>query len=177
MTEYFDVPDRWVLPDYVWRQSLRDMALDGTQGREGVALWLGEIEGNIATAHQCVLLRGPGVTKRRDQLVINADLMNQVTVAALERELILVGQIHSHGPFASTDLSYPDRYLGITEPGYLSLVAPDFGMNPHTEPQDCGVHVHEGATGWRRMTVSEVGTRFDLPQRQECPPLIVGGEA
>jgi len=130
MTDFFEIPDRWSMPDFVWRQSLADMALDGAQEREGVALWLGVIEGDTAAVRQCVLLRGPGVLKRVNQLAISAELMNTVTFAALDRGFILVGQIHSHSPCATTDLSYPDRYLGISEPGYLSLVAPNFPRDP-----------------------------------------------
>lgn len=176
MTEYFAVPARWELPDYVWRQSFEDMARDGAVGREGVALWLGEIDDDVAVATRVVLLRGPGVLKRPNQLAISADLMNLVADEALKRDLILVGQIHSHGPFASTDLSYPDRHLGITEPGYLSMVAPNFAMNPNTPLRECGVHVHEGESGWRRLPDSELGQRFDQPVREPISPLVVGGK-
>jgi proteasome lid subunit RPN8/RPN11 len=156
MTDYFRIPASWTLPEFVWRQSLDDMAIDGAKGCEGVALWFGAIEGETAAIRQCILLRGPGVLKRPNQLAIDAALMNKVTMAAIERGLILVGQIHSHGPFATTDLSYPDRYLGITEPGYLSLVAPDFALRPDTGLSDCGIHLHEGESGWRRLSTGEI---------------------
>lgn len=176
MTGYFAVPARWELPDYVWNQSFVDMARDGAVGREGVALWLGQVVDDVAKATQVVLLRGPGVLKRSNQLAISADLMNLVADEALERDLMLIGQIHSHGPFASTDLSYPDRYLGITEPGYLSLVAPNFAMNCRTPLRNCGVHVHEGESGWRRLHDSELTQRFHQPVREPISPLIVGGK-
>ena len=41
MTDFFEMPERWVLPGFIWKQSLEDMALDGAKGCEGVALWLG----------------------------------------------------------------------------------------------------------------------------------------
>lgn len=176
MIDYFAIPARWELPNYVWKQSFEDMARDGAVGREGVALWLGQIDDDVAVATQVVLLRGPGVLKRPNQLAISADLMNLVSDEALERGLILVGQVHSHGPFASTDLSYPDRHLGITEPGYLSLVAPNFATNHDTQLHDCGVHVHEGQSGWRRLSESELSRRFHQSIREPISPLIVGGE-
>lgn len=174
MTEFFEMPDRWVLPRPVWRQSLDDMALDGTRGCEGVALWLGRHQDGAAVVSTCVLLRGPGVVKRLDHLSISAELMNQVTMAALELDLFLIGQVHSHSPYASTDLSYPDRYLGITERGYLSLVAPNFAQNPETRLDHCGVHVHEGDAGWRRMKVAEISDRFDMPDLAPRSPLVIG---
>lgn len=177
MTEFFQMPDRWVLPEFVWRQSLNDMALDGAKGCEGVALWLGRHLEGAAVISTCVLLRGPGVIKHPNHLSISAGLMNQVTMAALELDLFLIGQVHSHSPYASTDLSYPDRYLGITEHGYLSLVAPDFAQNPATRLAHCGVHVHEGDAGWRRMAVAEISSRFDMPDLSFNPPLVLGGPA
>jgi len=171
------MPERWVLPDFIWKQSLEDMALDGAKGCEGVALWLGRHHEGAAVISACVLLRGPGVVKRPNHLSISAGLMNQVTMAALELDLILIGQVHSHNPLASTDLSYPDRYLGITERGYLSLVAPDFAQNPATRLAHCGVHVHEGAAGWRRMAAAEISSRFELPDLTPHAPLVIGGPA
>lgn len=176
MTDYFRVPERWVIGQHVWSQSLADMALDGAQHREGVALWLGQADDDIAIARQCVLLRGPGVTKRHNQLSISAGLMNDVTLAAMELDMILIGQVHSHGPFAGTDLSYPDRYLGITEPGYLSLVAPNFAQDPETLLAQCGVHVHEGRSGWRRMPNSEIDLRFSMPSNADAPPPLIIGD-
>ncbi len=153
------------------------MALDSAKGCEGVALWLGRHHEGAAVISACVLLRGPGVVKRPNHLSISAGLMNQVTMAALELDLILIGQVHSHSPLASTDLSYPDRYLGITERGYLSLVAPDFAQNPATRLAHCGVHVHEGAAGWRRMAAAEISSRFELPDLTPHAPLVIGGPA
>ena len=177
MTEFFEMPERWVLPGFVWQQSLDDMAFDGAKRCEGVALWLCRHRDGVATISTCVLLRGPGVVKRPNHLSISAGLMNRVTMAALELDLFLIGQVHSHSPYASTDLSYPDRYLGITERGYLSLVAPDFAQNPATRLAHCGVHVHEGETGWRRMVAAEISSRFDLPDLKPSAPLVIGGPA
>lgn len=177
MTDFFAMPERWVLPGFIWKQSLEDMALDGAKGCEGVALWLGRHHEGAAVISACVLLRGPGVVKRPNHLSISAGLMNQVTMAALELDLILIGQVHSHSPLASTDLSYPDRYLGITERGYLSVVAPEFAQNPATRLAHCGVHVHEGEAGWRRMAAAEISSRFELPDLTPRAPLVIGGPA
>ena len=177
MTDFFAIPERWEIPAYVWQQSFEDMAIDGRSQREGVALWLGDADDHIARATQVVLLRGPGVIKRIDQLIISAQLMNVVADAALARDLILVGQIHSHHPLASTNLSYPDRHMGITAPGYLSLVAPDFAQRARTEIEDCGVHVHEGERGWRRLPLGEIVRRFDMPACSPVAPLVLGDNA
>jgi hypothetical protein len=169
---YFDIPDRWELPDYIWRQSFEEMAIDGARGCEGIALWLGKDDGETTRATQVVMLRGPGVVKRPNQLLISADLMNVVADLAIDLGLALIGQIHSHSPLASIDLSYPDRYLGITAPGYLSLVAPDFALGRARKLADCGVHLHEGDSGWRRLSAHEVAQRFTQPVRAPLPPLV-----
>lgn len=174
MNSYFAIPDQWVLPDFAWDQSIADMALDGRVPREGVAMWLGSHDGSVAHVRQVVLLRGPGVTKRPYQLAISDELMNDVTDAAIERGLSLVGQIHSHAPDAGTDLSWPDRHLGLCSPGYLSLVAPDFALRPVIRLEDCGVHIYEREIGWRRLLHQEIGRRFTRPSGPGPEPLFIG---
>lgn len=176
MSAYFDIPDKWVLPEFAWEQSIADMALDGRIPREGVAMWLGTHEGSIAEIKQVILLRGPGVIKRPYHLAISDELMNDVTDVAIEEGLVLIGQIHSHGPLAGTDLSWPDRNLGLNSPGYLSLVAPDFALRPQTRLEDCGVHIFEANSGWRRLPRDEVDRRFSQPTGFGQRPIFIGEE-
>ena len=172
---FFEIPALWQMPSYVWDQSFADMAQDGRRDCEGVAMWLGRVEGTVAIVDRTVLLRGAGVIKRPNQLVLTADLVNAVADLAINHDRILVGQIHSHGRFAGTDLSYPDRHMGIVAPGYLSVVAPDYALRPWTAPEECGVHIHEGPLGWRRLGIAEIGERFRLTDAAPSEPLVAQG--
>jgi hypothetical protein len=136
------------------------MAQDGLLGNEGVALWLGRRGHGQVEVTRLVALRGSGVIKRPKQLVIQPQLVNEVTDLAIELSLVLVGQIHSHGALYGTDLSYSDRNFGIKVPYFLSLVAPDYALRPQTRLEECGVHLFEPDRGFRRLSRSEVGRRI-----------------
>jgi proteasome lid subunit RPN8/RPN11 len=171
---FFAPVSTWRIPEPAFAASLREMACDGVNGDEGVALWLGRRAKGHAEVTHLVILRGSGVIKRPDQLVIQAALVNEVTDLAIELGLVLVGQIHSHDDLCGIDLSYADRTFGITVPYYLSLVAPGFALRPQTHLDDCGVHVFEPANGFRRLSAAEVSRRIQVVPAVSVPVLTVG---
>ncbi len=174
MTSFFSPISTWHVPVSALAESLREMARDGLLGNEGVALWLGRRGDGRAEVTHMVTLRGPGVIKRPKQLVLQPELINEVTDLALELGVVLVGQIHSHSELCGTDLSYADRTFGITVPYYLSLVAPDYALRPRTRLEDCGVHVFEPSTGFRRLSPAELSRRILLVPGGSIPVLTVG---
>jgi len=171
---FYPPVESWLLPRAALDASMREMAIDGRLGREGVALWLGKREGGSAAVSHVVVLRGPGVIKRRDLLQISADLLNDVTDVAIELGLMLVGQIHSHGLEFGTNLSNTDRRYGIMVPDYLSVVAPDFALRNSTTITDCGVHVFVAGSGYRRFPTNEIIQRVHVSDVSEVPVLTVG---
>lgn len=173
---FFTPISNWRIPETALVQSLREMAQDGLLGNEGVALWLGHRANGQADVTHLVGLRGSGVIKRPDQLVIHPQLVNEVTDLAIELGLVLVGQIHSHGELYGTDLSYADRNLGIKVPYFLSLVAPDYALRPQTPLEECGVHLFEPARGFRRLSPSEVVRRLVVVPGAPLPFSTVGEE-
>jgi hypothetical protein len=173
---FFTPISKWCIPATALAQSLREMAQDGVLGNEGVTLWLGHRGDGQADVTHLVALRGPGVVKRPDQLVIQSRLVNEVTDLAIELGLVLVGQIHSHGELYGTDLSYADRNFGIKVPYFLSVVAPDYALRPQTRLDECGVHLFEPGRGFRRLSQSEVVRRFDVVPAAPLPFSTVGEE-
>lgn len=173
-SEYFPRVETWVLPEQALQASFHEMARDGQDSNEGVALWLGRQTDADAEITLVVGLRGPGVIKRPDQLRITPWLFNVVTDLALERGISLLGQIHSHGEGYGTDLSPTDRTYGIAVPYYLSVVAPDFGQYAETRLVDCGVHVFEPGLGYRRLPQSEIGQRMRVLQGMPAGFMLVG---
>jgi hypothetical protein len=152
------------------------MARDGAVGNEGVALWLGKRDSGKAEVTHVAALRGLGVIKKPALLIIESSLLNDVTDLTIELGVALVGQVHSHGPFFGTDLSPTDRQYGIAVPYYLSVVAPDYALRPHTSIGDCGVHVYESGLGFRRLSVAEVSRQIQVVTHAQIPVITVGEE-
>ncbi len=171
---FFPRVERWHIPEMAVADSLREMAQDGSQGNEGIVLWLGRRHGGEATVTHLVALRGPGVVKQPDLLIIEPWLLNEVTDVTIGLKVALVGQIHSHGDGHGVDLSITDRTRGIAVPHYLSVVAPHYAMEPRIRIEDCGVHVFESRTGYRRLSVDEIGQRLTIVPGGRVPLIIVG---
>jgi hypothetical protein len=159
---FFPAVERWMVPSAALRESLAEMRRDGVRGNEGVALWLGRRLDGEARVEHLVFLRGSLVEKKPNQLTIDSRLMNDVTDFCIEKALTLVGQIHSHGPWVGTDLSWVDHRYGVHADYFLSVVAPDFAENPETTITECGVHVFEPQMGYRRLANDEIADRIHL---------------
>lgn len=164
----------WLIPTTVLPDSIAEMARDGLMGNEGIVLWLGRRLDGEATITHLVALRGPGVDKSAAFLRISTDLMNTVTDVAINLGVSLIGQIHSHGPFYGTDLSFTDIKYGIAVPDYLSIVAPDYSLNRATKLKDCGIHVFHAEEGYKRLSSSEFEHRFHMVPGDRPPMLQVG---
>ena len=173
---YFPAVQRWILPETALQTSIREMAEDGSRGREGYVLWLGQRHDGVGEIKHLVALRGKGIIKRADYLNIETGLFNAVADVAIDIGLSVIGQIHTHGPGYGTHLSPVDRNGGFTVPYYLSVVAPDFGLRPVTRITECGVHVFEPNRGYRRLATAEVLTRLQIVPGPPLPMTMVGGE-
>lgn len=158
---FFPEVRSWAIPASALEAVFAEMRADGAlRGTEGIALWFGRRERDVRISH-VVLLRGPGVVREPDFVQISDALLNDVTDEAIRLGVQLIGQVHSHGPFATTGLSWIDKTGGVRVPFYLSLVAPDFAAGA-PEIATCGAHVFEPASGWRRMSVVEVRERVTI---------------
>ena len=173
---YFPEVGCWRIPDSALALSLTEMARDGRAGNEGVALWLGQREAGDAAITHVVALRGPGVIKRPAFLCIEPWLLNEVTDAAIAHSVTLIGQIHSHGPGLSTDLSYTDRQGGLAVPHYLSVVAPDYALRPGIRIEDCGLHEFVPKRRYARLTAADVSRRVGVVAGGSVVLLTVGAD-
>ena len=164
----------WRVPNRALSECLKEMEPDGRLGNEGIVLWLGSVVDGVATLSHLVALRGPNIRKTPLQIQIDPELFNEVSIFAESKDLILIGQIHSH-PGTFTDLSATDIKYGVSTPYYLSLVAPHYAQDPRTTWQACGVHLYEPKKGFRRLRSSEVANRITLTD--EPVALTVVGNA
>ncbi len=173
-TNFFPPIQRWQLVEGVLEKSLQEMSKDGIHDNEGVVLWLGQRTQDQAKISHIVGLRGSGVIKRPDVLLIAPYLLNDVVDLALHLNVYLIGQIHSHGPGYGVDLSRTDRTQGIMVPYFLSVVAPDYGLQRSTCIMHCGVHVFEPGLGYRRLSIIEIEQRIQVVEGQLPPLLLIG---
>ena len=172
---YFSKVETWRIPEMAVPEALAEMALDGREGNEGIVLFLGRDKGSAAQVTHLVKLRGPGVEKHPAQITIDAALINVVTDAAIENNVRLIGQVHSHGPGYSLDLSATDKLYGIKAPYYLSLVAPEYGMAA-VPIHRWGVHVFMEKQGYVRLSLREVERRIKTTPGVRIPFITVGVE-
>jgi hypothetical protein len=129
--KFLEIPARWEIPLGVIQHSITEMAIDGNRGCEGIAMWLGHFQDDIAIITHIAVLRGPGIKKTPYQIVISADLVNDLTDVTIDLNVTLVGQVHSHSALYGTHLSETDRRYGIAAPGYLSAAgAPNIAKIP-----------------------------------------------
>ena len=171
---YFPRVEKWFIPQQAIALSFEEMARDGSRGNEGIALWLGGRDRGQATVSHVVALRGSGIVRHPDFLSISPDVMNEVTDLAIRLQVVLVGQIHSHGPSYGIDLSPTDRLYGVAIPYFLSVVAPDYGLRPTEGVAECGVHVYEPKRGYRRLGIREVTRRIIAVSNPQISTLLVG---
>ena len=80
-------------------------------------MWLGRYEDITAIVTHAGILRGAHVRKAPRLLMIDLELINELTDLAIENKLRLIGQIYSHGPDFGTNLSETDRRYGVAVPG------------------------------------------------------------
>lgn len=170
---HFSLISSWELPHRAFVLSLEEMARDGVHGNEGVAFWLGTHHGEQARISLVVAARGPDVIKGPELLVIGAETMNSLTDICIERRLVLVGQIHSHGD-TWVDLSHTDRRDGFKSHSYLSAVAPCYARRKDTKVSMCGFHVCAANSVFHRLTPPEITTRISMPADVSVDFKVVG---
>ena len=88
---FFPRVENWQIPESAIIDSFSEMSLDGEVGNEGITLWLGHRRNGQAEITHLVCLRGQGVIKRPDLLIIESWLLNDVTDVAIELGVALVG--------------------------------------------------------------------------------------
>ena len=170
---YFTQIRLWRIPQAAIEDSLDEMALDGAKGTEGIVLWLGKDNDDIAEITHLIRLRGSLVVKRKEYINIHSALLNDVADIAIERGLRLLGQVYSHPPGYSVDLSPTDRMYGIQVPFYLSLVAPDFART-RVPVQNWGVHIYTAEAGYLRVDQEQTRHCLQITDGLRPPIFTVG---
>jgi hypothetical protein len=173
MNRFFPAIQRWNIPLSAWHAAFCEMAIDGRLGNEGTAFWIGKRENGVANVTSLAIIRGNGIHKRPDLIVIADVIMHQLTDVISGSKNCVLGQIHSHGISYGVDLSKTDREHTLSVPGFISIVAPNFALEI-APPAACGIHVYESDTGFRRFTSDETQHRIVLSNTSFGPIVTVG---
>jgi proteasome lid subunit RPN8/RPN11 len=162
MSKIFPLVLGWRIPSNVLADSFAEMKKDGLRGNEGIVFWLGRNNSGQAEVTHLVSLRGKGVSRGPVNIRIDSSVINDVTDVAMELDVVLIGQIHSHGHGFGTDLSYSDRNYGFAISDYLSIVAPDYALKKSTSLSRCGIFVFDRHYGYRPIGKIEIKQRIKV---------------
>lgn len=176
MTDYFPQITKWIAPSDLLQIAVSEMAIDGKLGREGTCLWLGTKNGEVAEIKTTVILRGALINKSPANITIAPELIREVHHASRNDDLLLIGQIHSHGRSFGLGLSPIDRAGGFKVPSFLTIVAPDYGLTWPITWEDCGVHVYLKERGFVRLSKEQVREKIIVSESRSSVITIGDGE-
>lgn len=132
----------------------------GEDGMEGIALLFGNQTDDIFDATTVVVPKQKAYRTEQGLLYhVDGEELHTLNVWAYRTGLSLFAQIHSH-PQEAYHSDTDDQYAIITTLGGLSIVVPNFAVDP-INPQNWAVYRLLPQTGW---TVLESYTVADLLQ-------------
>jgi proteasome lid subunit RPN8/RPN11 len=121
---------RFVIPDACISQAYRHMRDLGRKNLEGVALFVGKLEGTICYVHETLIPKQVSIMLHEGLLyAVGEEELYRLAVYLYKKGLRLIAQIHSH-PKEAYHSETDDAYPIITVVGGLSIVVPDFATKP-----------------------------------------------
>jgi hypothetical protein len=133
----------------------------GRQGNEGMALWVGTVEGRTFHVTTTLIPRQTGVqTPVGICITVDGDELHRINVWLYERGLRLIAQLHSH-PTEAYHSETDDTYPIATTQGCLSLVVPDFAVRPFAL-DECAVYRLDRRGTWQELTVNQVSSLIQI---------------
>ncbi|MFL5348698.1 MAG: Mov34/MPN/PAD-1 family protein [Hyalangium sp.] len=116
-------------------ETVRALQNFGSEGNEGLVLWVGLIEDAVATIQGTLI--PPQESIRSEEGVgyfVTTETLFSLNRFLSEKRLRLIAQIHSH-PTEAYHSETDDRYAIVTTEGGFSLVVPYFARTAHTLPE------------------------------------------
>lgn len=129
----------------------------GKGGHEGALCWAGVVKGNVAIVTTAILFSASG-----DYGVhIPAAQTGLLYAHCYARSLTLFAQVHSH-PGTAYHSSIDEKSPHSAEPGFLSVVAPNFGHCSYVDFTAWAIFEQVRYETWRRWEHAEKGRRLHL---------------
>lgn len=135
----------------------------GKTRREGMGFWAGVVHGTRARVEAGYVPRqmsgnaGDGLA-----VMVPGDELFRMNVWLHEHRLRLIAQVHSH-PTDAYHSETDDDYAVITETGGLSIVVPDFAMQPFHLDR-LAVYRYSNAADWVELTQDQVTSLITLEE-------------
>ncbi len=127
----------------------------GKRGLEGLALWAGVQTGEVFRVEHTIIPAQFGLRSAAGVGVrIAADELHRLNVWLYEHKVTLVGQLHSH-PGAAYHSETDDEFPIATTAGSLSLVIPDFAVQPFSLDR-CAVYRLDAVGRWTALSSTDV---------------------
>lgn len=151
---------RHTVPEALLRDT-RDFLFErGLGGCEGMALWVGEPDGDKVKLSRLLV---PEQICTRTEFGVAVDMTERAHLTLLDHvaphERLYV-RVHSH-PGRAYHSERDDENLVLTHHGALSVVVPDFARQP-LNLDHCAVYrLHQGR-GWLRLTPNELARVFEV---------------
>lgn len=129
----------------------------GEEGHEGALCWAGVVKDNVAIVTTAILFSSSG-----DYGVhIPSPHTGLLYAHCYARSLTLLAQVHSH-PRAAFHSSVDEKLPHSAEPGFLSVVAPNFGRCSYRDFAAWGIFEQVRYETWRRWERAEKSRRLHL---------------
>lgn len=120
------------LPHRALAETVRVLQDFGREGNEGLVLWVGQIEGTVATIQSCLV--PPQESIRSEDGIgyfLTSETLFNLNRFLSDKRLRLIAQIHSH-PTEAYHSAMDDKYAIVAIEGGFSLVVPYFARTEHT---------------------------------------------
>lgn len=122
--------DKVRLPREIALEGHRFLRLRGEQQLEGIALWVGNVQGTIFDVTDLLVPKQKGIRAESGVCaVIEGPELRRIGMEIYNAKKQLFAQIHSH-PTEAYHSDTDDEFPIVTTMGALSLVVPDFATRP-----------------------------------------------
>lgn len=119
-----------LLPEDRARDTQNHLRSTGRHGLEGMALWVGAVDGPTAKVTEVIVPEQQGHRTEHGLAVsVSGDELHRINVHLYKSKQRLIAQIHSH-PTTAYHSAMDDRYAIATALGSFSIVVPDFATGP-----------------------------------------------
>jgi hypothetical protein len=132
----------------------------GSEGLEGLVLWLGSVEGTFARVSRAIVPeQNPIRSESGVGYFVEGATLFDLNRALSTTGLRLIAQVHSH-PGEAYHSDADDRYAIVTAEGGLSLVVPNFGRAP-LDPNFWAIYrLKQGV--WNELSPDEVASLITM---------------
>lgn len=147
MTGFADI-DSVVVPRTITDSGQEFLRFAGSNGNEGMILWIGKRHGRNFFVSDLVVPNQRGVqTPDGVCVVVDGPELHRINLDLYRTGRQLIGQLHSH-PTHAYHSDMDDEFAIARRIGALSLVIPDFARRPFSL-DECAVYRLDAAGHWK----------------------------